>query len=141
MVIVIVMSTKAKRTALKVAEALKVVKKSYDHALSETKTQIDELEEEVLEIIKTMQSLPASLLQFSLQMRNCSEAITKLYKDDHPLVLSATVNNFSDTLKSTFLELPHELVRKLVFDKFTPVFTAQLSCACISRRPLGRKLS
>ena len=132
------MSTKAKRTALKVAEALKVVKKSYDHALTEIKGQVDDLEEEVLQIMNTMQSLPATLLQFSLQMRNCSETITKLYKDDHPLVLSATVNNFSDTLKSTFLELPHEMVSTFPLYKFVAVFLHNYHVYAYCRRPFGR---
>lgn len=104
------MSSKAKRAALKVAEALKVVKKNYDHALSELKTNVDDLEEQVLEIIKKMEKLPATLLQFALEMRNCSEAITKHYDNEHPLVLSATVDGFSNSLKDTFFELPRELV-------------------------------
>ena len=105
------MSSKAKRAALKVAEALKVVKKNYDHTLSELKGKVDDLEEQVLNITRTMEQLPATLLQFSLKMRTCSEAITKQYDPDHPLILSATVDSFSDTLKNIFLELPHELVR------------------------------
>ena len=63
-----------------------------------------------MEMIKKMENLPATLLQFSLEMRNCSEAITKHYDPEHPLVLSATVDSFSDSLKNTFFEIPRELV-------------------------------